>query len=119
IEERETWEDGSETWVSTTKLPLRDEAGAIMGTFGLSRDITKRKRAELEVEENQARMAAIIATQRDVAMAELDLESIMRLVVERTQQLTQADGAALVLVEGDYLTFRAASGTAEPHTRLR
>jgi phosphoserine phosphatase RsbU/P len=46
IEEMETWPDRHETWVSTSKLPLRDPNGDIIGTFGLSRDITEKKRAE-------------------------------------------------------------------------
>ncbi|MBV9999605.1 MAG: response regulator [Verrucomicrobia bacterium] len=56
IEEKETWPDGRETWVSTTKMPLRDSAGNVIGTFGLSRDITGRKLAEQEL--RQAKQAA-------------------------------------------------------------
>ena len=45
-EEREDWKDGHVTWVSTTKMPLRDGDGKIVGIMGVSRDITERKRAE-------------------------------------------------------------------------
>jgi hypothetical protein len=39
--ERETYHGRPDTWVSTTKLPLRDENGKIVGTFGISREIPR------------------------------------------------------------------------------
>ena len=45
-DEKETWPDGSAAWVTTTKLPLRNAKGEIVGTFGISRDISARKMAE-------------------------------------------------------------------------
>ena len=38
--ERETYVDREDVWVSTTKLPLRDAEGAIVGVWGISRDVT-------------------------------------------------------------------------------
>ena len=51
--ETETWADGHVTWVLTSKMPLRDEQGAIIGTFGISKDITKIKETEFALEKAQ------------------------------------------------------------------
>jgi PAS domain S-box-containing protein len=45
-DEKETKPDGTTSWVTTTKLPLRNTKGEIVGIFGISRDITARKLAE-------------------------------------------------------------------------
>jgi len=50
-EEKETRRNNPDTWVSTTKLPLRDKDGNVIGTLGISVDITERKQAEKKLEE--------------------------------------------------------------------
>ncbi len=44
--ERETFHDRADAWVSTSKMPLRDKHGEIIGTFGITRDITAQIKAE-------------------------------------------------------------------------
>ncbi len=51
IEEKRTWPDGRTTWVSTTKVPLRNPANEITGTVGISRDITERRLASERIRE--------------------------------------------------------------------
>lgn len=57
--EKETWPDGRVTWSLTSKMPLRDADGAIIGTFGLSKDITRTREMEVALEKaNRDLMAA-------------------------------------------------------------
>jgi diguanylate cyclase (GGDEF)-like protein len=51
VEEKWHLPGRSERWLSTTKIPLRDWSGAIVGSFGISRDITEKKRFEAELEQ--------------------------------------------------------------------
>ncbi|MBN1188094.1 MAG: PAS domain-containing protein, partial [Bacteroidales bacterium] len=46
--EKESFDDGTENWVDTTKMPLLDNNGKIIGTFGISRNVTKIKKMEIE-----------------------------------------------------------------------
>ncbi len=47
--EKETHPDGRVTWVSTSKMPLHDSKGAVIGTFGISKDVTKSIKMETEI----------------------------------------------------------------------
>jgi PAS domain S-box-containing protein len=48
-EEKETWTDRPDTWVSTSKFPLYDKDEKIIGTFGISMDITELKKKEEKI----------------------------------------------------------------------
>lgn len=48
--EKETTADGKVTWCVSTKLPLRDESGTVIGTFGISRDVTASRRLQEQLE---------------------------------------------------------------------
>jgi PAS domain S-box-containing protein len=64
-EEKETWPDGRVTWVSTTKVPLRDTNGNITGLVGISRDITEHKRMEAALAEQAETYRALFSTAFD------------------------------------------------------
>src|SRR5262249_11575370 len=53
-EEKETWADGRVRWVLTTKMPLRDPHGRVVGPMGISHDFTERRRAEESLRESEA-----------------------------------------------------------------
>ena len=73
-EECERLADRTMRWVSTSKFPLRDDSGAIVGTFGVSHDITRRVLAEQEMTRLAEASAAATAS---LARVEAQLRSVL------------------------------------------
>jgi len=59
-EERFVGRDGKTHWVSSTKLPLRNAKGRIVGTMGISRDIRRVKAAEEKTRDSDALYQSLI-----------------------------------------------------------
>lgn len=58
-EETQSTADGRLTWVRTSKVPLRDHDGEVVGILGTFEDITERKQAEEALRESEERYRSI------------------------------------------------------------
>jgi PAS domain S-box-containing protein len=65
IEEYQTWPDGRTTWVSTSKMPLLNNNGEIVGTFGVSRDITSKKQTEEALRKSEELFRLVVDATND------------------------------------------------------
>lgn len=97
-------------WVRTSKSALYSGGGEIIGTFGITRDISTLKQAELQQLQSSERMQQIVATQQEIALIDHDLQRVLQMIVERSQALTSAGGAMISLIEEGRLSVIAASG---------
>jgi diguanylate cyclase (GGDEF)-like protein len=64
-------------------------------------------------------LLAVVEAQSEIASADLDLDAVMALVCVKAEELTGADGAAVELVQGDEMVYRAGSGSASAFVGLR
>jgi len=64
-EEKETWSDRPDSWVYSIKMPLRDKKGNIVGTFGISRDISELRKTREALRESNERYHGIIERMSD------------------------------------------------------
>jgi len=71
FEEPQTFSDGSTRWLRTSKIPLRNFSGIVIGILGLYEDITERKNIELELSKQNKDLRTL---NTKLELANIDLE---------------------------------------------
>jgi len=61
VEERHELKGRPPAWIVTTKSPILDKDGKVLGSVGIARDITDRRRMEQELKQQHARLARLLA----------------------------------------------------------
>lgn len=85
---------GTTKWLSSTKVPLRDNHGEITGLVGIARDITTRKQADA-LRNGQARILEMIATSAPLE------EVLSQLVLLIETQLIGISGSVMLVEQSE------------------
>ena len=74
FEEQQTTPDGKQVWLRTTKVPMADAQGRVIGVLGVYNDITEQKKAIEALTESENRYRSLFESNR-MAMLMIDPES--------------------------------------------
>ena len=75
--EKETWPDGTVTWVSSSKSPLYLSSGKLAGLIGISRDITAEKIAREKLAVKELRLRVQNETMRSDYESASEVQKVM------------------------------------------
>ena len=126
--------DGQYRWYMSRATPIRNAQGRIVKWIGTSTDIHDRKQAEAEREESLARERAaraeaehsaesirLLQALTDSALRRLELDDLLREMLDHLRELLGTDSAAIFLLaeDGGPLVMSAAIGMEEESLGLR
>jgi PAS domain S-box-containing protein len=124
--------DGTRFWADVTIMPMRDEAGLLVGFAKVTRDMTARREADeqrlqliearaarVAAEEAGRRLAAVVEVSRSLAEAGLDFEKVAGVVVQRIADLVGELCVMRVLRDGSLIPIAVYHGDPDTLRFLR
>jgi PAS domain S-box-containing protein len=85
--------DGNKRWLHTSKLPLKDDEGKIIGLIGIGRDITEQKSAEEALREKTEKLRLIFENASDgISVFEENYEPGKRRLIECNERFAELAG---------------------------
>lgn len=111
IEENISFKASRPCWLSTTKVPVRDHTGEIIGIAGISRDISERKRQEM-LRRGHASLLEMIARGQP-------LETILQSLALLVESLLLGIKASFLLFEEDTGRLHHGSAPSLPEAYVR
>jgi diguanylate cyclase (GGDEF)-like protein/PAS domain S-box-containing protein len=94
--EKITYLNGMERWFSATKVPRYDEKGKIIGTIGITRDITERKKTEDALHKSQQEFASLFRNSPEALVYVDEKSNILNI----NSQFTKLFGYTLEEIKG-------------------
>jgi PAS domain S-box-containing protein len=104
--------DGGKVWIATTKVPLRNDRGEVIGVIGVSRDVTRRRLADA-MREGQAGILEMI-------VSGAPLESVLEELVHLMESQSSGTVVSILPIDNDRPILRQTVSTLsdiEAHRR--
>lgn len=102
------------------RLPLdADTFQNLLAAAFVLQEEASRNRPQPRRRDQSQTLSEIVETQSLIQSRQLDLAAAVALITERVQRITRADGAAIGMVEGEEIVYRAGVGNAAGEVGLR
>ncbi len=104
-------EAGRPRWLSATKVPVKDSAGQVIGTIGISRDITAQKNAEESEQQRRELLEKIVKLGQYVAEIQ-DLHTTLQRIWQSIRHDLDFDRLGIYLYDPEHNTMHGTYGTS-------
>jgi PAS domain S-box-containing protein len=108
---------GNKKWISTTKVPLTNELGEIVGIVGMGRDITEKKEAEESIAKRAVELESVAKLSTDISTI-LDPDELLQTFVDNMNTMFGFYHSQIYLLDKSKGSLTLSAGAGEVGKKL-